>query len=1086
MPRVYDPETTKQYVPGSHDDLGVHPERAEAETDQLERLYKSSPDGHAGNARREQPTAKQLAENNRAADSPDTLRDKEDAGGSSADQPNAAQDEQNKLGRGFTGSKQKLKGSNSLVKKGSKKWLIAGAGGAVGGLVAVIVIVMLFLSSLGLPNFMQNVMKYSFARFSRQLATTSVLSTQEALAVQAADGRVKTALKKRFGPTIDRFEKWRPQKVLENIGETKGLHFYYGGSDGATLTKIAYGSDTYGIKQPPGVLDIKGNLKDPLRFGGYVENAKIQATILRAVREDMKLTNVNFLVRAKAMENLRSRIGANLAGRILSRYSGLDKDSAALKAARDRAAVVSGAQFVAEPPATAVLKDGAIAASEAEKAVLASDELLDDTLKKNGVADKIIRDVEATGGAALGEGALGTTLSFINTGFAIALPLCIIYDGSMEKAGSTIDQQSNQQQLAFYDTMAVSAQQMHGSRSDVSDPVALATAVGATNDQFGDYSNSNAMQRAAGKTPNTSDSPRAQANAMGTYDYSILNALNIAPGGVAGNAVNKLVSGGCSAITDMRTVVGLAAGNILLDIFTGGGKVLLEKGVEKGVTSFITSYIKLKFTSMLETAVAKSIIKKTAKDSLSTVETNSITRMARFVIGSKALGVGAVKQGAIIGGTYGLTELARLITYTRAGQLTSGLSMGTDNANNVDSGGIIAGNEASRSITFGAPLTPESIVLSQQADAIYLADQQKNLSFFTRYFALTNAGSLASRMAIGMKISLNSGLLQTISNIGTTILNPLRYFGSFINNLSPTVKAQAAGSDSYYGNTQFGWTEQEEALIINNQDKYGMAINKEYLRLSGRSDDIAANYGKCFTSSLGELFSQRMIERDDRGDVVDNPELPCSPSNLGRNNTQGFGDLVFRWRLDGRYENSFAHLEDLSKVTTGVAPVGSNSPTGSDLGAPVGTADVAALAKQILALRDSGKITIADYSSNKAADSATRSLASQQLEDMAAGKPVGITTRCAYQMPATITPHPSLLKFLVDYGNQYHYKINSLFGQCHSAGSQHGRGQAVDFGCPANVQLGDSIGQKYNVVRFLGESCGGPGNHWHYSLGRTP
>jgi hypothetical protein len=142
--------------------------------------------------------------------------------------------------------------------------------------------------------------------------------------------------------------------------------------------------------------------------------------------------------------------------------------------------------------------------------------------------------------------------------------------------------------------------------------------------------------------------------------------------------------------------------------------------------------------------------------------------------------------------------------------------------------------------------------------------------------------------------------------------------------------------------------------------------------------------------------------------------------------------------------------------------------------------DAAQAAAQILALRDAGKITIADFSSSPAADSATRSLASQQLTDIAAGKPVGITTRCGFTI-SPITPDPAILNFLVDLGGQVHYSLNSLFGQCHSSKSKHYDGQAVDFGCPLDIATANAVGTKYGVSHNY-ENCSVNG-HWHYSVG---
>ena len=154
--------------------------------------------------------------------------------------------------------------------------------------------------------------------------------------------------------------------------------------------------------------------------------------------------------------------------------------------------------------------------------------------------------------------------------------------------------------------------------------------------------------------------------------------------------------------------------------------------------------------------------------------------------------------------------------------------------------------------------------------------------------------------------------------------------------------------------------------------------------------------------------------------------------------------------------------------------------------APAASADevTAGLAQQILDLRSAGKITIADYSANRESDSADRSLASQQLEDMATGKPANLSTRCSYasELPPSVEPDVRILRFLTDLGEQEHYKINVLFGQCHSSSrSAHHKGKAVDFGCPLNTDTADSVGAQHEVKRNR-ETCA-RNDHWHYSVG---
>jgi hypothetical protein len=162
-------------------------------------------------------------------------------------------------------------------------------------------------------------------------------------------------------------------------------------------------------------------------------------------------------------------------------------------------------------------------------------------------------------------------------------------------------------------------------------------------------------------------------------------------------------------------------------------------------------------------------------------------------------------------------------------------------------------------------------------------------------------------------------------------------------------------------------------------------------------------------------------------------------------------------------------------ITTGTTP-GSGTVKPVDP-TPVSGA-VQSLAQQILDLSASGKISIIDYSSNPSSDRADRSLASQQLTDLAAGKQANLSSRC---ITGSTNADLKLLSFLVDLAGYTKYSINSLFGQCHSANSNHYSGKAVDFGCPLNTSQADTVGAKYGVSHNS-ESCGSD-SHWHYSVG---
>lgn len=73
----------------------------------------------------------------------------------------------------------------------------------------------------------------------------------------------------------------------------------------------------------------------------------------------------------------------------------------------------------------------------------------------------------------------------------------------------------------------------------------------------------------------------------------------------------------------------------------------------------------------------------------------------------------------------------------------------------------------------------------------------------------------------------------------------------------------------------------------------------------------------------------------------------------------------------------------------------------------------------------------------------------------------------------------NVLKFLYSLSKHTNYKINSIVGQCHSGGSNHYTGSAVDLGCPLDVKKADRIAKKYGLSRNS-ETCRA-NSHYHYS-----
>lgn len=146
MPTVYDPEETKEYVPGSHDDLGMQPEHREAEAGQLDRLYDSSPDLESGGGTAEDGPQQswwgRRKSKNKERDDPKDLKEQEERPESKYGN-SALGDVQEKLGLGFTGKgSEKNEGLAKLFKSKSntkKRLAVAVAAGGIGAGSSVLV-----------------------------------------------------------------------------------------------------------------------------------------------------------------------------------------------------------------------------------------------------------------------------------------------------------------------------------------------------------------------------------------------------------------------------------------------------------------------------------------------------------------------------------------------------------------------------------------------------------------------------------------------------------------------------------------------------------------------------------------------------------------------------------------------------------------------------------------------------------------------------------------------------------------------------------------------------------------------------------
>ncbi len=733
-------------------------------------------------------------------------------------------------------AKQKAKATTAKISAGKWAAIIGGSG----MILVVVFFFFLLLSSLGIPNLAQNIAGYEFARTARIFTQSASDVTAESIALDSVDGAYASS-KGIYGSLRDatwgKLDAYRPKKVLQNMRATKELDFNYEEGSGSLFKRPKLESVVIGGEEIA-VADkrfgrIFSNYSERIRFA-----AQIQANI------DASLDGSSSLVRGSVAKSIREDLGIKLRWweKLGSKYKGLKAAEQDRLQARDAAKAIDQDDPV--PSGVKQVQETIDEAEQQRKADLADDAVLDEMIKDGKVQSEA--EVAAID-SGLAPSALESSVKVASTAYAIAVPLCIVYDGSIQKAGPDIDLKNAQLQRSYYAVASAADQQKAGG--------ATAEAIGAMNRKIKGADSSIPLQRAAGNTlPKTDLVPQGTANG----DFTILTAL------FGDNKVARFVGDyaekACPTLTDWRTGVAVGIADVIGKIASGG-----------------------------ETAAAEQVAQTTITEYLGTI-------LKRAVI-----------EGAAIGAT---TYAAKLLVLSKMGTPTSGLARDATFANQADAGADLHSQDLNRQQFYGRPMTAPEIAMSNQQDREYLAKKQSSESLYARYISVDNPYSLRQKLATNVATFAGGRSVEKLLSKSISSINPVRLMGSVVNSLlSRKMSAQDVSGDPYKI-MQWGWTAEETNLIGNNQS-YSVLENSKQLEESGRTEEIKTKYGTCFTKSIGDLVSEQMIERNQNGDIVDNPEKTCSPGNLGPNNQKGFADLVFRYRLNMRNQNTLDHLTSI-------------------------------------------------------------------------------------------------------------------------------------------------------------------------------
>ena len=461
----------------------------------------------------------------------------------------------------------------------------------------------------------------------------------------------------------------------------------------------------------------------------------------------------------------------------------------------------------------------------------------------------------------------------INPIYAVLVPLCIIYDGSLINSGPSINNQTQAQERAFYFLASAADEQKAGGPTD-STGSEEATAVGAMNAKLGDISQSNPYIGANGGTVNTSTTALS-SEASPTGEYTMLNT--VLPASAAG-LLNTITAPMCQALTNVWFAAGLGVAGIVAGFFTGSASEDAEEGAAEAAEPSILATIKVLAGRVLGPLIPDSI--KSAPD----------------ILGRLKATLGYLKDTTeSVGEVVGATAIAKLIVLAKAGTggLYNGTEQGADFANEADSGGNIQAGELERQQLFGRPLTCAEITQNDQADQQSIADQNQSQSLANRYLAVSNPNSLLFHMATAVYTETDGSLSNPLSSLLANIMSGPISFGSIFGTLFGVAHADPSCTDEDYGNVQFGWSQTEENLI-NSSNSYLPLENQAILDYANKNipdisvnghelpveNAIAEKYSYCFGYDYNFNGDGNLDPTDHSGDLV--PILPVMARPFNR------------------------------------------------------------------------------------------------------------------------------------------------------------------------------------------------------------
>jgi hypothetical protein len=847
----------------------------------------------------------------------------------------------------------KKKISKKIVSSIKKNKAVAYSGGGL-GIITFLVIILVFLGAQELPGFAALIAATNMAKDNQIFERDNTeLNAQKAALDEETPGE-QAALDSTYsdsntGGLLTKLDDYNPNQVMDNLTAGSDIGFNYSGNvlksveiDGqppileksipvddwpnTNDTTEALTSDTNSISE------LMTNLGSLDESGGILIRSGVAPTEIDAVEGDA-LNGVD----DSQFENQTAENSEVI----------LDEDA---QSAIDPTA--------ASPPlsTTDALKGAEEQAVSQEDKDATNPTAIKQIIADGGV-DKSVEVAMNSGGLDSLNG-ISSDIADLSLAYAIAVPACIIFDGSLVNTNSqaTVDNQNQETENTY---VFVESNADKAKAGDLN-----GQAIGAINQKLSGLDQSNPEIAARGGQINTLSgvvSPQSGAGAT----YSIVNLF----GNSSAQLINWLLEHLCPSLTNKTAAYGILGLQAALTFFSLGSIEAAELPAQIAVDGVVSSIIEDtvdESTSAITSSITEGVVSKSAIEyiqenglgnylkALSSKASNYIEGTGGIqnvlVQGQKAI----IKKSAVIAGvagaTYGIMLLAHEAVEQDIGSTYNGYSQGTDFANQADEGGNALSNEIMQKQYYGAPLSADQVTYNKSKNLAYLSTQNSNKSAYQRYFALSNPYSLLSKISTQTYADVTNFSFRSLFEKVANIFSPSKIVSDLFS-LFKGVKIYASSNipspdSSDYGIVQWGYTSQEDALAnpISGNPSYQPLQNAKILNeqplINGQtaSQYMQQTYGPCFSDSIGTLLttkpstgpdtSENYIVRNSTGDVIAGL---CSEAYLGPNsidtnaqdhdvNSVGkaiYGrDLVFRWRLNQSYNQSLDLLSNIQDANS--------------------------------------------------------------------------------------------------------------------------------------------------------------------------